>query len=102
MAGYSPPLYNAVRNTPSAGYTAPAGNVVSNPAERGPVKFSGNGFLSGTVSGPAPLLVTIRVHYRPTAGRPGDGDLVATTTASATGAKPRRILLIADIREFPV
>ena len=26
----------------------------------------------------------------------------ATATASATGAKPRRILLIADIREFPV
>jgi len=56
-----------------------------------PVSFAGNGYLAGsfpdgitTLNG-VPVAATVRVHYRPEEGVPGDGVLVASTESGADG-----------------
>lgn len=56
-----------------------------------PVSFDGDGYLAGsfptgitTLNG-VPVSASVRVHYRPAEGQPGDGMLVAFTTSAADG-----------------
>ena len=45
----------------------------------------GTGYLSGQVRLPQPVNATVRIHYRPTAGELGDGNLVAQVITAADG-----------------
>ena len=88
---YGPrPPQSQVR-TLSSGYTPPGSMAQNRLLPSGEEYFLGNGYLAGsfpdgitTLNG-VPVAATVRVHYRPEEGEPGDGELVASTTSGADG-----------------
>ena len=88
---YGPPPPQSQVRVLRSGYTPPSSDAQNCIQPSGEAYFLGNGYLAGsfpdgitTLNG-VPVAATVRVHYRPEEGEPGDGELVASTTSGADG-----------------